>query len=137
MKQDIAAARIVFGCGAPVAQLPCGGVVSAFTVSKHELEYWLKDKNPLADYLARNTIREVEDNPNYKERVWTRVIWDVTAVAWLLNDNERFMSVSLEHSPVPEYDLQYAHPSKRHFISYVYHIKRDTLMGDLFAKLLK
>lgn len=137
MVQDIAAARVIFGCGAPVVQLPCGGVVSAFTVSKPELEYWLKDKNPLADYLARNTIREVEDRPDYKERVWTRVIWDVTAVAWLLNDNDRFMSSTVEHAVIPEYDKEYAHSSTRHFMRYVRHIKRDALMGDLFAKLLK
>ena len=137
MTQDIAAARVIFGCGAPVVQLPCGGVVSAFTVSKPELEYWLVNKNPLADYLARNTIREVEDRPNYTERVWTRVIWDVTAVAWLLNDGDRFMSSSFEHAPIPEYDKEYAHSSTRHFMRYVYYIKRDALMGDLFAKLLK
>jgi inosine-uridine nucleoside N-ribohydrolase len=33
LHQDIAAARIVFGCGVPLVQLPCMGVVSAFTVS--------------------------------------------------------------------------------------------------------
>jgi len=137
MVQDVAAARVIFGCGAPVVQLPCAGVVSAFTVSKPELEYWLKDKNPLADYLARNTIREVEERPGYTERVWTRVIWDVTAVAWLLNEKDRFMVSSVEHAVIPEYDNEYAHSSTRHFMRYVYYIKRDALMGDLFAKLLK
>ena len=137
MRQDIAAARVIFGCGAPVVQLPCAGVVSAFTVSKYELEYWLKDKNPLADYLARNTIREVEERPDYKERVWTRVIWDVTAVAWLLNEKEKFMIETVEHSIIPEYDMEYARSSKRHFMKYICYIKRDALMGDLFAKLLK
>ena len=137
MVQDIAAARVIFGCGAPVVQLPCSGVVSAFTISKPELEYWLKDKNPLADYLARNTIREVEERPGYTEKVWTRVIWDVTAVAWLLNDEERFMRSSLEHAPIPEYDKQYAHSARRHFSRYVFEIKRDSLFNDLFAKLRK
>lgn len=137
MRQDIAGARVVFGCGAPVVQLPCVGVVSEFRVSKPELEYWLKDKNPLADYLARNTIREVEDHPNYKERVWTRVIWDVTAVAWLLNEGERFMIESIEHTIAPQYDLHYSHTYNNHFYKYVRYIKRDALMGDLFAKLLK
>ena len=56
MVQDIAAARVVFNSGAPLVQLPCAGVVSAFAVSKQELEHFLMDKNPLADYLARNTI---------------------------------------------------------------------------------
>jgi inosine-uridine nucleoside N-ribohydrolase len=58
--QDVAAARVVFGCGVPLVQLPCDGVVSAFTVSGPELEYWLAAKNPLSNYLARNTIAEAE-----------------------------------------------------------------------------
>ena len=36
--QDVAGARIVFGCGVPLVQLPCMGVVSAFTTSGPELE---------------------------------------------------------------------------------------------------
>ena len=137
MRQDISAARVIFGCGAPVVQLPCSGVVSEFRISKPELEYWLKDKNPLADYLARNTIREVEDNPNYTERPWTRVIWDVTAVAWLLNEGGRFMTESLEHAIIPQYDFHYSFSPNTHFYKYVRYIKRDALMADLFAKLLK
>jgi len=137
MVQDIAAARVVFGCGAPVVQLPCVGVVSEFRVSKPELEYWLKDKNPLADYLARNTIREVEERPNYVERAWTRVIWDVTAIAWLLNDGGRFMIESVEHSIIPQYDKSYSQDMTNRFFKYVRYIKRDALMDDLFAKLLK
>lgn len=56
--QDIAGARIVFGCGVPLVQLPCMGVVSAFTVSGPELEAHLRGKNPLCDYLADFTEQE-------------------------------------------------------------------------------
>ena len=34
--QDVAGARIVFGCCVPLVQLPCMGVVSAFTTSGPE-----------------------------------------------------------------------------------------------------
>ena len=44
MRQDVAAARVVMGSGVPFVQLPCMGVVSSFTVSKPELEFWLKEK---------------------------------------------------------------------------------------------
>ena len=47
MYQDVAAARVVMQSGVPFVQLPCMGVVSNFTVSKPELEFWLKGKNPL------------------------------------------------------------------------------------------
>jgi len=131
--QDVAAARVIFGCGVPLIQLPCMGVVSAFTVSKAELEYHLAGKNKLCDYLVQNTIEEVK---GYCEgSVWSRVIWDVTAVAWLIN--EEFMSTNIVHSPVPEYDGRYAFDGRRHFIKYIYYIDRDKLLRDLFEKLTK
>ncbi len=133
--QDVAAARIVFGCGVPLVQLPCVGVVSAFTVSGPELEYWLVGKNPLSDYLARNTIETAE---KYAAGTpWTRPIWDVTAVGWLLNDGERFMLSKLIPSPIPEYDGHYGFDPRRHFIRYIYMIHRDALMNDLFKKLTR
>lgn len=133
MKQDIAAARVVMGCGVPFVQLPCVGVVDAFTTTRYELEHWLAGKNPLADYLAKNTIAAAECYA--AERPWSRVIWDVTAVAWLTNDRNRFMQSRLIPSPIPEYDGKYASDPSRHFIRYVYRIHRDALMTDLFSKL--
>lgn len=129
MKQDVAAARIVFGCGAPLVMLPCQGVVSSFTISEAELVYWLKGKNPLCDYLVQHTIDEVT---YAKGKPWTRVIWDVTAVAWLTGDFTRSIMIP---SPIPEYDHHYGNDSTRHPICYVYHIKRDALVQDLFARL--
>ena len=131
MMQDVAAARVVFGSGAAVVQLPCMGVVSAFSVSGPELEFWLKGKNSLCDYLAGYTAQSaIRDGglPN-----WTRVVWDVTAVAWLLDGD--FMSDYLCTSPVPQYDNTYSFDPRRHFIRYVYHINRDKLFKALFEKL--
>ncbi len=132
MFQDVAAARVIFGCGAAVVQLPCMGVVSAFYTTKPELEYWLAGKNPLADYLAKNTIAAAESYA--KGRVWSRVIWDVTAVAYI-TDRGGLLASRLEHAPIPEYDDHYSFDKSRHFMRYVHHVNRDALFGDLFAKL--
>jgi inosine-uridine nucleoside N-ribohydrolase len=131
MRQDVAAARVVFGSGAAVVQFPCMGVVSAFTVSGPELEHWLRGKNKLCDYLVDYTTKSaIKDGglPN-----WTRVIWDVCAVAWLLEGD--FMLDRLEHIPIPQYDHHYSFDPTRHFYRYVYHIKRDKLFKVLFEKL--
>ncbi len=129
--QDIAGARIVFGCGVPLVQLPCMGVVSAFTTSGPELEYHLRGKNRLCDYLVDVTTREALACCG--GFTWSRAIWDVTAVAWLLDGD--FMKDCLIHSPIPEYDDHYAFDDSRHFIRYVYYINRDNLFADLFKKL--
>ncbi|MBQ1935167.1 MAG: nucleoside hydrolase [Clostridia bacterium] len=134
MMQDVAAARVVMRSAAPFVQLPCMGIVSSFMVSAPELEYWLMDKNPLADYLARNTIKEA--NAYASGKPWTRVIWDVTAVAWLLNDNSRFMLSRIEKTLLPSYEHKYEENTGAD-MRYVYHIWRDSLMEDLINKLTK
>lgn len=133
LMQDVAAARVVFGCGVPLVQLPCAGVVSAFTTSGPELAYHLKGKNKLCDYLVETTAREAERCG--QGSTWTRPIWDVTAVAWLISGE--FVSDRLEHTPVPEYDHRFAPNPDGIFYRYVYSIDRDRLFQDLFEKLAR
>lgn len=133
MQQDFAAARVVMQSGVPFVQLPCMGVVSSFTVSKPELEYWLRGKNALADYLVENTVKEADGYADGKP--WTRVIWDVTAVAWLLNDDGKFMFSRIVPARIPDYNGQYTEAEEKHSMRYVYHINRDALMCDLISRL--
>lgn len=133
LMQDITAARVLFECRVPLVQLPCMGVVSGFRVSGPELIYHLKGKNKLCDYLVDVTTKEAMDDRG--NEAWSRVIWDVTAVAWLLN--EQFEKDCLVHSPIPEFDDRYAFDHTNHLIKYVYHIERDLLAADLFEKLTR
>lgn len=134
MMQDFAAARVVMSSGAPFVQLPCVGVVSEFYVTRYELEHWLKGKAPLADYLAQNAVTAAESYASGKP--WSRVIWDVCAVAWLLNDGNRFMESRTVPTLLPSDEGQYM-AEEGYLMEYVYHVKRDALMTDLFEKILK
>ena len=129
--QDVSAVRVVMDSDAAVVLLPCMGVVSGFATTRYELEHWLKGKNALCDYLYEVTVKEVEDY--HLGRCWSKPIWDVCSVAWLL-DGE-FMLDRLETAPIAEYDHRWAFDKTRKPIRYVYHIKRDQLMEDLFTKL--
>ena len=133
MEQDVAAARVIFDCGVPLVQVPCFGVVDRFTTTRYELEHWLKGKNTLCDYLTDNTIRAAESYA--AGTAWSRPIWDVTAVAWLLNEEDAFMKGNLRPTPIPEYDHRYAFDQTRPLYRYIYHIRRDALYTDLFRKL--
>ena len=133
MKQDVAAARVVFGCGVPVVQLPCRGVVDRFHTTRYELEHWLKGKNALCDYLCDCTIYHMTEVMH--KVLWSKPLWDVTAVAWLLNEKDCFMESKLIPAPIPEYDLTYRFDDARHLIRYVEWIDRDALYADLFATL--
>ena len=131
--QDVAAARVVIR-NTDFVQLPCQGVVSEFRISKPELEYWLLGKNPLADYLAKNVIAEADAYASGTP--WTRVIWDVTAVAYLLNDDERYMRETVLPSLLPGYDGKYESTPIGRTMHYVYAVNRDALMTDLIRLLL-
>ena len=135
MVQDIAAARVVFGCGVPLVQLPCAGVVSSFTVSKQELEHYFAGKGTLSDYLSANTVAAAESYA--AGRNWTRVIWDVTAVAWLKNQGERFLLSRTVPTPLPTYDRQYEDVEGAPPMRYVYYVHRDALMNDLIHTITK
>ncbi len=129
MRQDFTASKLVFNCGAPIIQAPGMGVASEFRVTKPELEYWMLGKNKLCDYIAGYTISQAE---NYAQgKPWSRVLWDVVAVAWLLNDEERFMKTRL--IPLPEYIRKDQNDGR--LIRYIYWADRDSIFEDLIRKL--
>ena len=136
MKQDVAAARVVFDSGAPLVQLPCRGVVDRFATTQWELEHWLGSKNKLCDYLIANTLdyahRRLDPNGP-----WSKPLWDVTAIGWLLNEINRFMEQEICPCPIPEYDHHYSFDADRYPMAYVKSINRDALYADLFEKLRK
>lgn len=130
-QQDVAAARVVFTGGVALVQLPCAGVVSSFTTCAGELEMFLRGKNRLCDYLVDIVERDGAAQSPYK--AWTRVIWDVTAVAWLMKGD--FLRDRLVPCPIPQYDHHYSFDQNSHFMRYVYSVNRDALFEDLFGRL--
>lgn len=134
-QQDVAAARVVFSSGVPLVMLPCAGVVSSFATTGPELDYWLRGKNELCNYLVQHTVDEA--NAYAAGKVWSRAIWDVTAIGWLTSGKSSFVLDKLIPTPVPEYDHYYSHDPRRPLCKYVYHINRDALFGDLFSHLAK
>lgn len=132
MVQDIAASRVVMQSDAPFVSLPANGVVSEFRASAPELEFWLKGKTPISDFLYDNTM--VAEGYR-RDFAWTRVIWDVTAIGWLLNDDNRFMTGTIMPIHLCGYDGIYEKEPIDLPMFYVKHIKRDNLMTHLFQKL--
>ncbi len=133
MKQDVAAARVIFQSGVPLVQLPCDGVVDHFDTTRYELTHWLSGKNALCDYLVNATVEEAESYA--ANRPWNRPIWDVTAVAWLLNGNGRFMQGEVRPRFMPSYDRTYAETDGLPPMYYVTRIHRIDLFEDLFRRL--
>ena len=130
LMQDVPAARVVFNSGVPLVIMPCQPVVSHFLTTIPELEHYLKGKTIISDYLLKSTM----EYSGGKE-AWSKVIWDVTAVAWLVNPS--WIPTNLEHSPVLTDQVTYSLDHSRHFISMATSLNRDAIFRDLFSKLTK
>lgn len=135
LQQDVAAGRVVFGCGAAVVQLPCWGVVDKLRTSEPELHHWIYGKNDLCTYLCENTSEEA--NKYAAGKPWTRAIWDIAPVAWLLDSENKMVQDTLIPAPVFEYDHYLSMDHRRHPICYVWNLNRDAIFEDLFNRLLK
>jgi len=133
MYQDKLAARIVMSKIDDFIMLPCQGVVSEFKTTAPELNYYLAGKGELADYLAKNTI-DFCDNL-YKHNYWSKVIWDVCAVAVLLNTNNKYMLIKEKNLRLPSLTKDEYEEEQNKKILYVVEIRRDALMHDLFLKM--
>ncbi len=139
MCQDVAAARVIFNSQAPLVQFPCMGVVSAFTISGADMRAHLHGKNKLCNYLVEHTEEEISRYIK-DDTAWSRIIWDVTAVAWLncMNGGKLSMlAYTTKSAPIPEYNDKYSFDDERHKMAYIFYIRRDELFNDLINKLTK
>ena len=68
-------------------------------------------------------------------RAWSRPIWDVTAIAWLVDEGNRFMLEEKRPRFMPTYEKKYEYDKEREEFVYVFHIYRDALFTDLFGRL--
>jgi len=130
LMQDVPAAQVVLNSGVPLVIMPCRPVVSHFHTTLPELSYYLKGKNELADYLY-NCVAEYSGG----KEAWSKVIWDVTAVAWLVNSS--WIPTNLVHSPVLTDQITYSVDQSRHFIRMATSLNRDAIFRDVFEKLVK
>lgn len=129
LKQDVRSAQIVFDSGVPLLVVPCNGVCTEFRTTVPELEYYLRGKNELCNYLVDITAAYNRHGVS----AWSKVVWDVTAVAALVLPSSLDMVVMPR--PYLTDDCRYAVDNSRPHFIYVRNINRDKLYADLFSKL--
>jgi inosine-uridine nucleoside N-ribohydrolase len=127
MKQDKAAANVILDSGVPFVQFPCMGVVSEFRTTVPEMERYLSGQNEISDYLL-----EIFKDYHKDHFAWSKVVWDMTAVAYLVNSD--WTPSQLVHAPrVSEFDT-YSFDKNRHLMRMVFHVRRDAIFRDFFKK---
>ncbi|MDF2963072.1 MAG: nucleoside hydrolase [Paenibacillus sp.] len=128
LAQDLHASRILFDSGVPLVLIPCNGVASHLQTSLSEIRDYVKDYGDIGAYLHGTYEKCRGDHFAY-----TRVIWDISAVAYLIESD--WLPSSLVHSPVLSGDFRWSTDISRHFIRYVHETRRDPIFHDLFTKI--
>jgi inosine-uridine nucleoside N-ribohydrolase len=128
LRQDVAAAQVVFDSGVPLVHLPCSNVAEHIRTTVPEVRRHLAGTTPIGDYL----VEIFEDFMG--ENTWARskVIWDVITVAWLLNAD--WVPTRLAPSPILTERITWSADPSRHFIREGIGAHRDAIFADLFRK---
>ncbi|MBI1297107.1 nucleoside hydrolase [bacterium] len=130
LKQDPAAARVVFNSGVPVVLLPCMGVTSHLFSTVPEIEKYVQGKGAIGDYLAETFKSYHEDH-----FAWSKEIWDLAPIGYLLNPT--WTPSTLTPSPIVAEDITWQFDANRHPIRCAHFVDRDPILRDLFVKLQK
>lgn len=126
--QDILAARLLFDCGVPLVQVPCAGVTTHLRTTVPEIDRYVVGRGAIGDYLAETFKGYNEDH-----FAWSKEIWDVAAIAYLIN--HEWVPTDFVHSPVVTDQVTWSFDNSRHFIRYARHLHRDAIFRDMFTKL--
>ena len=129
-RQDLNASKIIFNSGVPFVQLPCTPVVTHFTTTVPEMERYLTGRGEIGDYLLQIFKEHRKDHFG-----WSKVLWDMTAVAWVINAG--WLPSDLVHSPIPTDNYTFSFDTSRHLIRRVNFVHRDPIFRDFFTKLDK
>lgn len=127
-RQDVSAVEIVFDLKVKLTIIPCKNVASNLRISIYELKHYLNDKSELCNYLIDRFY-----NDGYHGIQETRVIWDISVIAYMINTN--WFETEKISCPNIKEDSSYELTDNRHSITFVTKLDRDRIYEDLFKKL--
>jgi purine nucleosidase len=158
LMQDVAASQVLFDSGVPMVMIPCMNVASMLSLSKVEVEKYLKNQSGISDYLANIVLDAFgsedddgmtsammrhsylylrEDRPDEylfqflkSKKALSRIIWDISTIAFLKNPS--WTPSTLEFSPILNNNLSWGEEdTDRHQIRVVNYCFRDAIFGDM------
>jgi len=128
LQQDIPASQLIFNCGVPLMHIPCKNVSEHIRTTVPEMERYVKGKGAIGDYLY-----EIFVSYHSNHFAWSKVIWDISTIAWLLNP--KWIPSYICPSPILTTESTWSFSPTRHFTRVAFDANRDAIFGDLFKKL--
>ena len=127
-RQDVEAVKIVFESKVKLTILPCKNIISELRIDINTLKKYLKNKSELCNYLIERFY-----NDGYHGIQESRVIWDISVIAYMINKN--WFETKRISCPNVREDTSYETTNNRHNITFVSKLDRNKIYEDLFLKL--
>ena len=127
-RQDVEAVKIVFESKVKLTILPCKKIVSELRIDINTLKKYLENKSELCNYLIERFY-----NDGYHGVQESRVIWDISVIAYMINKN--WFETKRISCPNVREDTSYETTNNRHNITFVSKLDRNKIYEDLFLKL--
>ena len=127
-RQDIESVRTVFNSKVKLNIIPCKTVAYSLMTSIYEVEHYLKGKNELCNYLCNEFYNDGKHGIQTR-----RPIWDISAVAYLINRNW-FETIEISCPDIME-DTSYKLTENKHKITMATFLDSSKIYEDLFKKL--
>ncbi len=128
LQQDMPASQIIFNCGVPLVHIPCKNVAEHLRTTVPEMQRYVKGRGPIGDYL-----HDIFVDYHAEHYAWSKVIWDISAIAWLLNP--QWVPSNICPSPILTGNATWSFDRSRHFTRVAIDARRDAIFGDLFRKI--
>ena len=127
-RQDVEAVKIVFESKVKLTILPCKNIVSELKIDINTIKEKLENKSKLCNYLIERFY-----NDGYHDVQESRVIWDISVIAYMINKN--WFETKQISCPNIRKDTSYEVTNNRHNITFVTKLDRNKIYEDLFNKL--
>lgn len=135
LQQDPPASQVLYESGVPLMVIPTTNISEMLRTTTQELSFWIQGKSKVADYLCDIFIAHAKEHNQDFSRPWSKVIWDISAIAWLINP--KWISSKVVSAPVLTDSLHWGLTQDRHPVRIATHVDRDAIFADLFARLVK
>jgi inosine-uridine nucleoside N-ribohydrolase len=128
LQQDPDSSRVLLDSGVPLVLVPCWGVTDHMITTKAEIDRYVRPRGEVGALLAGLYDDYVPDEPGQ-----SKIIWDMVATAWVLNQD--WLGTEFTTSPLLTPSLTWSRDPGRHLIRSTTQLDRDLIFGDLFRRL--
>ncbi len=133
--QDLPASQALYNSRVPLVNIPTRNVSEHLRTTVAEIDRFLTGKTALAEYLRSEFASFAKWKSPSREYAWSKVIWDISAVAWLIEP--KWVPTKVVPSPLLTAEFTYRNEPGRHAVRVATGVNRDAIFNDLFQKLAR